>query len=176
MCLGLLLTAAAACSPGTPGPEPRSSAAASAASAPSAPSAGAVVELVSGVSIGPVRVGMTRAELDGLGLPTKRGSIPAEILVGPYVATFDGDRVGSVQVALDELPGAVRVGGAVFDRTAKTAAIIAKLQGCSPPESNIGATVTACEGGRTLVIAGGPPGLPSLAVQSAERAAKAGRP
>jgi hypothetical protein len=144
-------------------------AAASAAASPAIP------ELVAGTSIGPVRVGMTRAELDALGMPAKAGLLPNEVIVGPYVASFDGDRVGSVFVALRALPAGVRVGGTVFQAAGATdTAIAAKLSACAPVQHNEGADVIVCDGGRAQVIAGGPTRVLSLMVRSAERAAPRG--
>ncbi|MFT3766537.1 MAG: hypothetical protein QM820_13640 [Minicystis sp.] len=170
-CSAVLFATLAACTPSSSGPDQQAhSAAATVSIAPVA--AAAAVDLVPGTSIGPVRVGMTRAEIDALGLPTKPGPLTASVTVGPYLARFDGDRVASVIVELRDLPAGVRVGGATFDGTAKIEAIAAKLQGCGAVQHNEGASVITCDGGRTLVIAGGPPGLPSIEVLAAEHAAK----
>ncbi|APR84789.1 Hypothetical protein A7982_10138 [Minicystis rosea] len=168
-----LIACVAACTPGSSGPTEKTAHSAT-PPAPSASSAAATTApvLVPGESIGPVRIGMTRADLDALGLPTKKGPMSTDVTVGPYVASFDGDRVGGVSVALRELPGGARVGGAVFDGSAKIQAIAAQLRGCGPTHENTGASVILCENARALVIGGGPPQLPSIEVVSAERAQK----
>src|SRR5262245_20104231 len=85
-----------ACSCGTGGSDVAPPVQASSAVAPSdatSAAAQAVPELVSGVGIGSLRIGMTRPELDALGLATKAGPMPGDLVVGPYEVTFDGDRV-----------------------------------------------------------------------------------
>src|SRR5688572_11444038 len=92
--------------------------AAAATSAPSSASAPGIPELVSGVRIGAVRIGMTRAELDAVGLPTKPDAVPGYVVAGPYNVLFDGGRVAWISVALRDMPSGARVGGAVFDKSA----------------------------------------------------------
>lgn len=144
---------------------------ASAASA--APTAGGA-ELVSGTSIGPVRIGMTRAALEALGLAVQPGANPQELRVGPYVAELDGERVAAVHVTLQDLPSGARVGGETFEASSATIATIAKrLPTCGPVRMNRGANVIVCDGGKTQLVAGGPPGIVSLRVNDAARAAAA---
>lgn len=164
------LVLAMGCSSGGSGPDKPAQSAPPVAS--SAPAAANVPELVPGVGIGPVRVGMTRAELDALGLGTKPGPLGSDVSVGPYVASMDGDRVAAVFVELRAVPTGVRVGGTVFDATAKIEAIAQKLRSCEPLKVNEGANVIPCESGRAVVIAGGPTGIVALQVVSPERAAK----
>lgn len=168
--IGLAFLVGCSGSSGASGPdEPTRSATTSAAASP------AIAELVSGAGIGPVRIGMTRAELDALGMATKGGPLRNDVTVGPYVASFDGDRVGSVFVELRALPAGVRVGGAVFQAAGATdAAIAARLPGCGPVQHNTGANVIACDGGRTEVITGSESGNLSLLVSSPARAAQHG--
>lgn len=163
------LVMAMGCSTGTSGSDKPAQSAAPPASGAAAAN---VPELVPGVGIGPVRIGMTRAELDRLGLPTKPGPMGNDVTVGPYTASMDGDRVGAVFLELSKVPSGARVGGTVFDAHAKIDAVAAKLRDCGAMQVNEGANVISCEGGRAVVIAGGPPGLISLHAVSPQRAAR----
>ncbi|WAS90892.1 hypothetical protein [Nannocystis punicea] len=133
-----------------------------------------VAELVSGVGIGLVRVGMTRAELDAVGLAIKPGETADALLAGPYRATLEGDRVTSVRVRLADLPAGARVGGAVFTAGGGTTIkdIAEKLPDCGPPSSNVGGDEILCDGGKTQLLASGPPGIVTLAVHAPAQAAK----
>jgi hypothetical protein len=136
-------------------------------------SAASVPDFVPGVAIGPVRIGMTRAELDGLKLPTKPGPITGEIVYGPYHVQFEQDRATFIHAELRELPSGVRVGGTVFDPGTKSIeSIAAKLPACGKMQINEGANVIECAAGLGAVVAGGPPGIVSLQVRSAGYAAK----
>src|SRR5262245_31480884 len=88
----LALMIGTGCATGASGPErPAASATAAATSSASASSAvGPIVDFVPGASIGPVKVGMTRAEVEALGLPVKPGPLKSDITVGPYVVGLDG--------------------------------------------------------------------------------------
>jgi hypothetical protein len=169
----LALPFALACGNGADQPA-RTAAPAPSSTASAAPPAAGAVELVSGVSIGPVRVGMQRAEIDALGLPTKPGPMKGDLLVGPYVAMFDGDTVRAVHVTLKDLPGGVRIGGQVFVAAGGTTirVIAPKLPGCGPERANEGANVILCDEGKTELIAGGPPGIVALQVNGAKAAAE----
>ncbi|MCY1054614.1 hypothetical protein [Nannocystis sp. SCPEA4] len=172
-----LVVLALGCSSGAENPKaapPARPEAAPAASKTPAPAPSDVVELVSGVGIGPVRVGMTRAELDAAGLATQPGATSDAIVAGPYMATFEGDRVASVRVRLADLPAGARVGGAVFTAGSGTTiqTIAEKLPDCGPLSANVGGDEIVCDGGKTQLLAAGPPGIVTLAVHGPARAAK----
>ncbi|MFT3765102.1 MAG: hypothetical protein QM820_06250 [Minicystis sp.] len=133
-------------------PEPRPHAVESSAPANSAAASSQVVDLVSGVSLGPVRVGMDRAELSTLGLPVK--SIGGKALeVGPYSVFLEDGRVTSIDVELAKLPG-VRIGGKVFTAGGGTdmAAIAPSLPGCGPVRTRLGGNAMICDGARTVLL------------------------
>lgn len=121
----------------------------------------AIPVLVPGASIGPVKLGMSRAEVDALGLevgvsPANGGDAEVQ-LVGPYRTVFAGDRVLSIEVALAQQP--VRVGEVRFDGSAKAADLRAALPLCadvhlaagSEPVTHQGDSVMPCDGGTTLI-------------------------
>lgn len=169
-CLALVSLALFACTPEGPGAAP--SATPTAGSTSAAPAASGAAELVSGVSIGPLRVGMTRGELEALKLPMKAGVASNELLVGSYSVRMEGDRAASVRLRLLDFPAGARVGGTVFVATTATIESIAKvLPGCGPVQVNEGGNVIVCDSGKTVLTAGGPPGIVELRVNDAARAA-----
>jgi hypothetical protein len=56
--------------------------------------------------------------------------------------------------------------------TATIDAIAAKLPGCGQVHHNVGADLIYCDGGRTALVAGGPPGIITLEVYAPSRAAE----
>ncbi|APR76828.1 Hypothetical protein A7982_02175 [Minicystis rosea] len=164
----VLSIALTACTSGTsrdhaPPPSPTVAASTAAADAPA--------EVVPGTSIGPLRIGMTRAEVTALGLPTKPTQLREDLFVGPYRVTFADDHVDAVDLPLPAHPAGARVGGAVFDGKAKIEAIAQKLPACGPVVRGDGGDAITCDGGRTFVNASGPLATPTIRVISAARAA-----
>ena len=149
------------CTPTSPTSENPASSAASAVASQSAADAD-VPELIPGVGIGPVKIGMTRADLDKLGLPIKPGELPMILWVGPYEARLKNDRVDTVYVEIPQLSSGAKVGGKVFDKTAKLEVVAQALNGCGPVKGGTGSSVMPCEGGRAEVIAAGPTGVVGL--------------
>ena len=133
----------------------------------------AIPEVDPGVGIGQVRLGMTRAELEMVGLPISQGPM---LQVGSYRVVLEADHVVVVEVSLASLPQGARLGGEVIAPTEKDLTRITKsLQGCGgkvnlkPDESEI-----ACAGGTAHVKATGPQVVVTIDVVTKERAAKAG--
>jgi hypothetical protein len=170
----LALPLALGCGNGADQPARTATAAPPATASAAALPAGAV-DLVSGVSLGPVKVGMQRAEVDALGLPTKKGPMPGDLVVGPYLVLFEGETVRGVHVTLKDLPGGVRIGGKVFVAEGGTTikSMAPALTGCGLERVNLGANVILCDDGKTELIAGGPPGIVALQINDAKRAAQA---
>ncbi|WP_434419872.1 hypothetical protein [Nannocystis pusilla] len=129
--------------------------------ATSATGQAAIPVLVPGASIGPVKLGMRRAEVDALGLEVRaspaNGGDAEVLLVGPYRTVFAGDRVVSIEVALAQQ--AIRIGEARFDGAAKAAELRAALPLCadvhlaagSEPVTHPGDSVIPCDSGTTLI-------------------------
>lgn len=137
-----------------------------------APAKWTIPEVDPGVGIGQVHLGMTRAELEKLGLPISEGPM---LQVGSYRVVLEADHVVVVEVSLGSLLQGARLGGEVIAPTEKDLARITKsLQGCGgkvaikPDESEI-----ACSGGTAHVKATGPQVVVTIDVMTKERAAKA---
>ena len=123
------------------------------------------------VGIGQARLGMTRAELDKLGLPIKEGP-PLE--VGSYRVLLEADHVVSIEVSLASQPEGIRIGGDVVPTKEKDLAKVSKgLPGCGKVDVKIGASDVACAGGAVRVKATGPDQVVTIEVMTKERAAKA---
>lgn len=116
-------------------------------------------------ALGPVRIGMSRKDLDALGLPVKAGDM--DLTVGPYRVVLEQGLVAMVEVELQLLPQGLRVGGTVIPATEKDIQRIAQqLPGCGAAEVRLGGNVITCAGGTVHVKAAGPPGIVMLDVAS----------
>jgi hypothetical protein len=131
-----------------------------------------VPELVSGVALGPVRIGMNRAELDAIGLKVRPGAAAGDLVAGPYTVSLEEGRVSAVSVELKTLSSGLRVRDALVDPSASIADVAKHLPSCGQVQDQIGARVVACDGGRSVVLAGGPVGIVTVRTVSAARAAK----
>jgi hypothetical protein len=106
--------------------------------------------LVPGKSIGPVRLGLTRAEVDALGMavsPDPSGQLGDAVRhVGPYRVVFSNERVSQVEFVLSTSPRGVRVGEKTVPPTAKPKDAAAALPGCGAEVAAEGGTIIACDG------------------------------
>jgi hypothetical protein len=122
---------------------------------PSAPPAApATVEIVPGVAVGPIRIGMRRDEVERLRVlrPHPRWSGRT---VPFHVAYDDGDRVALVEISLLRAPADVRVGEAVLPR-GTTFLEARKILGgdCTQPEIGFGGGTFSCRDNRVDVMGG----------------------
>lgn len=132
----------------------------------------AIPQVDPGVGIGPVRLGMTRAELNKIGLPIKEGEM---LDVGSYRVVVEADHVVSIELSLASQPEGVKIGSEVIAPTEKDLERIAKqLSGCGKTDVKIGGSEIACADGTTRVRAAGPAVIVTMVVMTKERAAKAG--
>jgi hypothetical protein len=141
----------------------------------SAPAAGSTIpDVVAGVGIGRVHLGMTRAELDRLGLPISDGPMLA---VGSFRVILDSDHVTIVETSLASWQEGARVGGEVIAPGEKDVERIAKsLPGCGKPDVKPGetpVTTITCAGGTTHVKSTGPGAVVTIDVMGKDRAAQA---
>jgi hypothetical protein len=108
-----------------------------------------------GKGIGQIRLGMTRAEVDALGLPTRTHPSgrhgPNVRRIGPYHVEFDDDKVSSVELNLRRFADGIRIGTQDFGQSVDAKEIAAALPPCKEPEERPGGTVIECDAGRALI-------------------------
>jgi hypothetical protein len=114
-----------------------------------------VDEVVPGVSIGPVKLGMTRAELEKLGLwvrPFNRIE-PDErvLLVGPYYVVLRDGRVDSIEATVTQMPKGLKIRGRVLPWRSKFEAVADAFEDCEPMVRGLCGNWFRCEGKRLLV-------------------------
>jgi hypothetical protein len=144
---------------------------ASAPSSPRTPAAAspAGVAGLSEAGIGPVKLGMSYAELVWAGLdpqPTDGG-----VAVGPYRVGFAPARGGpivSVFVRLGDLPEGLQIDGKVLkNETTSLQELADAIGACEPIPPNIGQARTTCHDGRIEISGAGPVGgLLTITVKS----------
>lgn len=112
--------------------------------------------------IGPIRLGMSEAELARLGLPMSDAYAGKQ--VGPYRVLLEGGRVSFIEAPLAELPG-LRIGGHTVPSGERDIARIADhLAGCGPLQILEGGNIIECHGGKVIIGAGGPVGIVDIQV------------
>ncbi len=120
-----------------------------------------------GKGIGPIQLGMTRSELDALGLPVEEGSY--DLRVGPYRLLMDGGKVSFIEIELAKLKDGMLIGGQLVLATERDIERIAKLlPGCGKLDIRLGGNVIECAGGTAIVAAAGPPGIVQLKLLTKE--------
>jgi hypothetical protein len=121
-----------------------------------------VTEVVPGVSIGPLKLGMTRAELKTLGYvakpvtPENDGEVIAVI---PYLIVLRSEKVASIEATVTQMPRGLRIRGKVLSPRSTFAQVGASFAGCEPLRRGLGGDSFRCEGKRLLVKSGGGSGL-----------------
>lgn len=137
------LLALAACSRhgGAPG------AAASATPAASQAPAIEAIVIVPGVSAGPVRIGMTRPDVEKLGLGAIADGPNGTFHVGPYTFAFDFERhtVDWVELAMHDAPSGIRVRDVAIGADDEADAVSKRLRDCDT-HTPLGFGGYVCEG------------------------------
>lgn len=111
-----------------------------------------VVDVVPGVSLGPVRVGMTRAELSALGSVQNdpSGQLGKNVQVlGPYFLTLANDVVTTVEMTPSENDTGVRIGNTLLTASTSFEDALVTLGSCKrePVLDSVSAT---CKNGLVL--------------------------
>ena len=123
--------------------------------------------LLVGKAIGPVRIGMTRDEVGGLGLevrPHPSGHMGNNLrLVGPYSVVFDGDRVASIAFTLTGSRTGITIAGRQIPESASVEDVAKALGNCSEPDLREGGTIIKCGDGTLIKTGAGTP--PVLEIQ-----------
>jgi hypothetical protein len=120
---------------------------------PSQPASGPTYPLVPGEAIGPVHVGMTKAEIEALGILETHPQFSAMTI--PISIYYDeADRAETVEISLTHSDKDVSLGEVVIPRTASIDQIRELVGDCKDPEVNIGATMYSCRGGAMFIAIG----------------------
>lgn len=114
-----------------------------------------VDEVVPGVSIGPVKLGMTREELSKLGLwvrPFSRTEPDGHVLlVGPYYVVLREGRVNSIESTVTQMPKGLKIRGKVLPWRTKFLDVAAAFEDCEPMVRGLCGNWFRCEGKKLLV-------------------------
>lgn len=125
------------------------------ASPPATPS-GSTVALIPGQSIGPVSLGMAKADVEALGYEVHPQYSGMTI---PITAYYDLDgKASTIEISLVHSDKDVAVGELTIPRTATVEQIRELLGDCKEPEVNTGGTIHSCrDGGMSIAIGSGNP-------------------
>ncbi len=117
-----------------------------------------VTEVVPGVSIGPLKLGMSRAELKSLGYVAKPVTPEDDgqaISVIPYLIVLRDEKVDSIEATVTQMPKGLRIRGKVLSPRSTFAQTGAAFADCEPLRRGLGGDSFRCEGKRLLVKSGG---------------------
>lgn len=109
--------------------------------------ASSVIEVEAGARLGPIRIGMSEAEVRALGLPESANN-PRSRRFGPYVVYFDARGVRRVEAQMGAL-GRIRVRGTVLEAGTHIHRIRDTIGSCEWQEG--GGERYRCAGGRLFV-------------------------
>lgn len=114
-----------------------------------------VVDVVSGRSMGPVSLGMSREAVDKLGLSVRpdpnRPDLEDCRLVGPYVVMFKNGVVSSIGLTLSSQRVSARVGATVLTPDSDIDTVRSAFPSCSPVEAGEGGASSTCDNGGTVI-------------------------
>ncbi len=113
--------------------------------------------IVPGQSIGPIRIGSSRAEVDALGVLSPHPMYSGMTI--PYTVYYDdADAVHQVEVTLMRAATDIHVGSTVIPRTATMEEAKTLLGDCVDNEPADGGTTSTCrDGGLQVIVGSGDP-------------------
>ncbi len=111
------------------------------------------VLIAPGKAVGPIHLGMTRAEVEALRVLAPHPKYPAQTT--PYQVIYgDDDRVSSVMISLIGAPTDVRVDRVMLPRGTRFHEARELLGDCTAPNVGFGGGSYTCRGGAIEVLAG----------------------
>jgi hypothetical protein len=120
---------------------------------PPQPASGPTYALTPGEAIGPVRVGMSKAEIEALGLLATHPQFSAMTI--PISVYYDeADKAKTIEISLAHTDKDVTIGEVTIPRTASIDRIRELLGDCKDPEVNTGASMYPCRGGAMFIAIG----------------------
>jgi hypothetical protein len=120
---------------------------------PPQPASGPTYALTPGEAIGPVRVGMSKAEIEALGILATHPHFSAMTI--PITVYYDeADKAKTIEISLAHTDKDVSVGDVTIPKTASIDQIRELLGDCKDPEINTGASMYPCRGGAMFIAIG----------------------
>jgi hypothetical protein len=120
---------------------------------PPQPASGPTYALAPGEAIGPVRMGMSKAEIEALGILDTHPQFSAMTI--PITVYYDeADKAKTIEISLAHTDKDVTIGEVTIPKTASIDQIRELLGDCKEPEVNIGATMYPCRGGAVFIAIG----------------------
>jgi hypothetical protein len=120
---------------------------------PPQPASGPTYALAPGEAIGPVRVGMSKAEIEALGILATHPHFSAMTI--PITVYYDeADKAKTIEISLAHTDKDVSVGDVTIPKTASIDQIRELLGDCKDPEINTGASMYPCRGGAMFIAIG----------------------
>lgn len=99
--------------------------------------------------MGKLNLGMSRAELDAVGLAVEPGFTKAVFEVGgTYRVVFRDETIEQISIELDQAPrDCLTVRGETLDTNQELAEVAAAFAGCAEPSLRVGGRLIECESG-----------------------------
>jgi hypothetical protein len=120
---------------------------------PPQPASGPTYALTPGEGVGPIRVGMSKAQIEALGILTTHPKFSAMTI--PITVYYDeADTAKSIEISLKHSDKDVSVGDVTIPKTASIEQIRELLGDCKDPEINTGASIYPCRGGTMSIAIG----------------------
>lgn len=120
---------------------------------PPQPASGPTYALIPGEAIGPVRVGMSKGEIEALGILETHPQFSGMTI--PISIYYDeADKAKTFEISLTHTDKDVTIGEVRIPKTASIDQIRELLGDCKDPEVNTGATMHACRDGAMFIAIG----------------------
>lgn len=108
--------------------------------------------VVSAQQMGPIRLGMTRAQVVALGILSPHPQYSAMTI--PYHVIYEADLVVGVELSLLHAPSPIRVGRVRIPMNATQQQVVTLFGDCGPPDRAEGGSTWVCHRGQVRVEVG----------------------
>lgn len=120
---------------------------------PPQPASGPTYVLIPGEAIGPIRIGMSKAEIEALGILDTHPQFSAMTI--PISVFYDeAGQAKTVEISLTHTDKDVSIGEVTIPKAASVDQVRELLGDCEEPVVNRGATMHACRGGAVFIAIG----------------------
>ena len=111
------------------------------------------IELVPGASLGPIKLGMTKKQVEALGILKVHPQYSGMTI--PFTVWYDKDgKARDIEVTLKHAPNDIKIGTVIIPRSATYDDAKKLLGDCKDNPPAIGGTTTVCRGGGVKVSYG----------------------